>query len=30
MEFKIGDEQIDGGLCTGSAKDAVYFMIGEV
>lgn len=24
----IDDEQIDGGLCTGSATDAVYFMLG--
>ena len=26
----IDDEQVEGGLCTASAKDAVYFMIGEV
>lgn len=25
----IDDEQLDGGCCTGSAKDAVYFMIGD-
>lgn len=23
----IDEQQIDGGLCTGSAKDAIYFML---
>ncbi|QOY50927.1 hypothetical protein [Candidatus Sulfurimonas baltica] len=27
--YYLEENEIDGGLCTGNARDAIYFMIGE-